>query len=287
MWLAFALLLGLDGSLAAALPIQQRARLGPALVETAKATGSAPAEPAAQPAAQPAARAAALAQRSALPPADPADNVAALQTANSMTSRTRAVVSKVYQRVVQPVQDGLQQYSATQLLVSHVIILTALGFIWAFACMGNQRSTMLVSRDDLSGDFKPIGLCSCISMRAMNVAETCCCSIFMWAETAAKLGVGSFGLLLAGVVTLQVLDNALITVGGPAAYLGYLGGIIYLGLRLWARHMMRKDLKQQTNNTAADALYDFFSHLCCTPCAIAQEAEFVEHYEKHYPLQAV
>jgi Cys-rich protein (TIGR01571 family) len=277
MLFLFALFLGLEGTRAAALPIQ-RARQSPALVET---------HAAAQPAADPAVRAAGARREAALPEAAPA-TLATLQTdADSITSRTRAVVSRFYRRVIQPVQAGVQQYSATQLLVSHLIILTALGFIWAFACMGNQRSTLLVSRDQLSGDFKPIGLCSCLSMRAMNVAETCCCSIFMWAETSAKIGVGSFGLLLAGVIFLQVIDNALITAGGPAQYLGYLGGLLYLGLRLWIRYTLRKDLKQGSNNTAADALYDFFSHLCCTPCAIAQEAEFIEHYEKHYPLQAV
>jgi hypothetical protein len=196
-------------------------------------------------------------------------------------------MSRVYGGVVQPVQQQVQQYSPAQIFLSQIILLALLGFVWSFVCMGKQRSTMLVSRDDLSGDFKPIGLCACISMRALNVAETCCCSLFMWAETAAKLGVGSFGLLLAGVIFLQVVDNGLIMVGGPAHYLGYLGGLIYVAIRIFVRTtVLRRDLKQGTSNGMADGIYDCLSHVCCTPCAIAQEAEFVEHYEKHYPLQA-
>jgi hypothetical protein len=276
MWLSFALLLT-----AAAFPIQ---RDRPSLVESAKAVA------AAAPAAEPAAPALSALQRSTVPETV-AETLAALQAdsiSSSTWSRTRAMMSRVYAKVVQPVEAVAQQASPAQLLFTHVIILAILGFVWCFMCMGQQRSTMLVSRDELSGDLKPVGLCSCLSFKITQVAETLCCSVFMWAETAAKLGVGSFGLLLAAALFLQVLDNALITAGGPREYLGLLGGLLYLGIRLFVRTAtLRRDLKQGSSNTIADAVYDFFSHLCCSPCAIAQEAEFVEHYEKHYPLQAV
>jgi len=223
--------------------------------------------------------------------------VAALQFGDTLTSKARAALEyaglgRAYGRYVaaqNPYATAGPGMSPTQLVLSQIIILTALGFVWAFACMGSQRSTLEVSRDDLSGDFKPVGLFNCISFRVTNVVETICCHVFMWAETASKLGVGQFGVLLGGVLFLQVLDSALIMVLGTSSAnsLGYLGGLIFLGIRLWMRWKLRGDLKQATSNTSADGVYDCCSHLCCTCCAIAQEAEFVEHYEKHNRLQAV
>merc|ERR1719321_2084810 len=117
--------------------------------------------------------------------------------------------------------------------------------VWSFLCMGKERSYQLVSKDDLSGDFKPIGLCSCISLKAVHIVETCCCSGFMWAETSAKIGVGSFGFLLAAVMFLQIIDNALIMIGGSALIIGYLGGCAYIVLRLYVRTIYYRQGKKQ------------------------------------------
>ena len=51
---------------------------------------------------------------------------------------------------------------------------------WVWLCKGTRRSSLEVSKDDLSGEFRPIGLCTwfragSLLYRATELAGCCCC----------------------------------------------------------------------------------------------------------------
>ena len=86
----------------------------------------------------------------------------------------------------------------------------------------------------------------------------------MWAETAAKIGVASFDLLLFVVFLLFVLDDGLIIgLGVKPKYINYIGMTIEPGLllsvplRIYVRQRMRRNLKQASDSAVAD---------CCELC---------------------
>jgi hypothetical protein len=151
--------------------------------------------------------------------------------------------------------------------------------IWSFVCMGQPRATRTVEATELVGGFRPVGLCACLSFRITNVMETLCCAPCMWAETAGKLkvcGMG-FGPLVAVVCICWVVS--------PVT--GGLSMILWLFFRCYTRDFMRHKMKQGSESVASDFCIDCLSHTCCACCAIAQEAEFVEHYEQHNLLESV
>merc|ERR1719424_1870419 len=157
-------------------------------------------------------------------------------------------------------------------LIINVVFLDAAYMIWSFACMGHKRATRDVEARELTGSFAPVGLCACLNFRFANVAETICCSMFMWAETSSKVQVCGLNFVMA----MSIVCIAWLL--GPIT-----GGLTMLALiifRISARMSMRKSLKQTSENTCGDFMVDCLSHIFCPCCAVAQETEFIEHYEK-------
>ena len=112
-------------------------------------------------------------------------------------------------------------------------------------------------------------------------------NIGIWAQTAAKIGFGSFGVLLtAALLTLLYDVIAFLNVEGPhSMWMPGLGYLSFFFLRVLVRRRMRKNLKQTGKSAAADLAWDACVHCYpLAPFATAQEALFVEHYEAHYPL---
>jgi len=144
--------------------------------------------------------------------------------------------------------------------------------LWYFACKGSERAPRRATKDELKkGDFNPVGLCACCSWKVLNIFEAVCCPHFLWAETAGKLQVLNFFALLALVILALALAPLTFTV---TMYLFVLS-------RIWVRYSMRQRFSQVSQGCCFDMVWDCCIHLLCFPCAVSQEAEFVEHLEHH------
>jgi len=144
--------------------------------------------------------------------------------------------------------------------------------LWYFACKGSERAPRRATKDELKkGDFNPVGLCACCSWKVLNIFEALCCPHFLWAETAGKLQVLNFFALLALVILALALAPLTFTV---TMYLFVLS-------RIWVRYSMRQRFSQVSQGCCFDMVWDCCIHLLCFPCAVSQEAEFVEHLEHH------
>jgi Cys-rich protein (TIGR01571 family) len=164
-------------------------------------------------------------------------------------------------------------------LIVNVVILATAYMVWSFACMGQKRATKTVEARELTGSFAPVGLCACLSFRLANVAEAVCCSMFMWAETSGKMKVCGLNF----VMTISIVCIAWLM--GPLT--GGLTMLAWIIFRVFTRMSIRKSLKQSSENTCGDFMVDCLSHVFCPCCAIAQETEFIEHYEKYNLIQEV
>jgi len=170
---------------------------------------------------------------------------------------------------------ALQQQSALQTILGEAGVLAICGLVWAFCCMGSERAFRRATKEDLKkGNFSPVGLFQCFQWQVTHVCEACLCYQFVWTETASKLGVFGipFPALLAVVCTCIILSP--VTAGVTL--------LLLLLARVYVRTTMRNQFGQQgTYGPAGDGVLDCCLHLCCCPCATAQEAEFVEHCDHH------
>lgn len=109
-------------------------------------------------------------------------------------------------------------------------------------------------------DFEPVPMCSCCKSCSICCA-TMFCHPFMWAKTLDKQ---NYMPEWAGIL-LQFVFGLL--------------GAIFMGppwlftciLRCYFRRQIRLDTDQSPNNCN-----DCLMHCCCSPCAVQQEAEYIE-----------
>jgi len=169
------------------------------------------------------------------------------------------------------VSIGQAKVTPLQMMFGIAFDLVLVGGCWFFCCMGQKRATNRVESADLNGDFRPVGLCSCIKLRWTTVCEACFCSVCMWAENVGKLQVLPFAMAVISVGAAIILGP--ITAG--------LSCLLFLCARVYVRQHMRKTLNQSTGSRCRDVACDCLVHLCCALCATTQEVEFLEHYEEH------
>jgi len=146
--------------------------------------------------------------------------------------------------------------------------------VWYFACKGSERAPRRATKEELKrGDFEPVGLCACCNWKVLNIFEALCCPHFLWAETAGKLQVLNFFVLL----VLVILALALIPVTFSVTM------YLFIMSRIYIRYSMRQRFEGARGGQGCcfDMVWDCCIHLLCFPCAASQEAEFVEHLEHH------
>ena len=214
---------------------------------------------------------------------------------NVVTSRTRTIMSKLYQ-VAEPFMNrrygefiSEEEYNRimSRVICAIIAYCSLCTCVWYNVFAGKRRSNLEVSKGELSGEFRPTGICSWISMGNIHKFETFCCFCCMWAETAAKTGIAAFTQLIVAACVFILLDFGSAFIIGDSNFFWYGPLVCFPVLRFSVRQRMRRDLRQTGESEAADCASDFFVSCCCC-VATAQEALFVEHYEMHYPLvQAV
>jgi len=158
-------------------------------------------------------------------------------------------------------------------MFTEIVVLALLGLIWSVACMGKPRmENWEGSKDDMKGDFAPIGLFGCFNLGFKGICETFCCMNFMWAETISKTQIASLTTALIVMVVLSVLHP--VTMGFSM--------LLFIIVRAYARTTMRTKYGQG-EASIGNTCYDVLVHMCCCFCAVGQEAMFVEMHKTHNP----
>jgi len=148
---------------------------------------------------------------------------------------------------------------------------------WLCFCLNRNRSVAdpAVKKEDMTGDFAPVGLGSCF-YSVMNCFEATFCHACMWAETASKIRWLGCGLPLWIIVVYILVSLEFFTFG------------LSLLLFAFCRGCMRMSLRESKQQGESKCCADCCVQILCCPCAIHQEAEFVEDYESiHGPIEKV
>lgn len=160
-------------------------------------------------------------------------------------------------------------YDFEHIVIASVGLVGLLSFTWFLSCRGRARSSNEPTKESLTGDFTPVGICACCSSCTSCVESTICFEC-LWAETAGKreLWGWSFTLWFTFMMTVAVGNIVIVGLCLPC----------FTCLRCIARMKMRKQLHEQEENFCKDAC----CVVCCPTCASFQEAQFLEDYEKAY-----
>jgi len=147
------------------------------------------------------------------------------------------------------------------------------GGIWWIVCKGKGRSKTAWDEGQLNAaPFRATGICGCFSnLKPLAIGEATFCNFFMWAETMIRSGTMPWVIVAAvgGVVWLL------------APFVHSLG-LVYCMFRFVGRFKLRQKLEsseEQHEHEAeetGDAFNDCIMVACCGPCAVAQEAEYLE-----------
>lgn len=146
------------------------------------------------------------------------------------------------------------------------------GGIWWIVCKGKGRSQKAWDEAQLhAAPYRATGICSCWGLKPLAIGEACFCNFFMWAETMIRSGTMPWVIVAAvgGVVWLL------------APFIHSLG-LVYCMFRFVGRFKLRQKLESSSEQheheteEAGDAFNDCLMVACCGPCAVAQEAEYLE-----------
>jgi hypothetical protein len=146
------------------------------------------------------------------------------------------------------------------------------GGIWMIVCKGKGRSKTPWDAQQLAmPPYKATGICSCFfNLKPLAICEGCWCSFFMWAETMIRSGT----LPKVIVYVVGVIVWAVAPVLHSAAF-------VYCMFRFMGRYKLREKMESteeqhsQESEETGNAMRDLGA-VICGPCAIAQEAEYLE-----------
>jgi len=151
--------------------------------------------------------------------------------------------------------------------------------VWWFMCLGKKRSTTEPRRMDFQGDLAPVGLFSCFSnSRSMKyIVEAICCPVCLFAETVEKATQKDrpFPAQDFGVLGRTCVTGCLTVVTGNIY-------AVYSMLSFRFSLMAKPPPRQRTSFMSAACCTECLKLLCCAPCAIRQQADYVELYKAHY-----
>lgn len=117
------------------------------------------------------------------------------------------------------------------------------------------------------------GLCDCFQTPPLCLLS-CCCPAIRWADTMRMAGIMSF---YTGVMVMTVL-------GALSPFAGGLSTLIMLAIAVHHRQNIRRLFGMPAGN-AATYCTDCCVYMCCSCCAIVQEARQVEEaYAVNHPV---
>jgi hypothetical protein len=150
---------------------------------------------------------------------------------------------------------------------------------WWYFCLGKKRSTSEPRRMDFQGDLAPVGLFSCFSTSrsAKYIIEAICCPACLFAETVEKATQKDrpFPAQDFGVLGRTCVTGCLTIVTGNIYAL-------YAALSFRFSMMAKPPPRTRTSFMSVPCLTECAKLICCGPCAIRQQADYVELYKAHY-----
>jgi len=174
------------------------------------------------------------------------------------------------------------KFAAKALLLTGLSQLVTIGIqfgVWWFMCLGKKRSTYEPRRMDFQGDLAPVGLFSCFSnSRSVKyIIEAICCPVCLFAETVEKATQKDrpFPAQDFGVLGRTIVTGCLTLVTGNIYAL-------YSALSFRFSLMAKPPPRQRTSYMSAACCTECLKLLCCAPCALRQQADYVELYKGHY-----
>lgn len=136
---------------------------------------------------------------------------------------------------------------------------------WYYACDGKKHFALEAVNDRLVGNKKTwsFGLFQCCDEPAL-CCLSCCCGAVRWADTMTM----AFKMWFVAAFTMYLIIFGLDFFALP-------GSVLLACLCAMKRQELRK-LSSLPYGSCGTCLEDFCTYLCCTPCAIVQEARQVE-----------
>merc|ERR1719502_195905 len=173
-------------------------------------------------------------------------------------------------------------YAAKALLLgglSQLVTLLIQYVAWWYFCLGKKRSTAEPRRMDFQGELTPVGLFSCFSSsRSVKyIIEAVCCPICLFAETVEKATQKDrpFPAQDFGVLGRTCITGCLTLITGNIYAL-------YAALSFRFSMMAKPPPRTRTSFMSVPCLTECAKLICCAPCAIRQQADYVELYKAHY-----
>jgi hypothetical protein len=173
-------------------------------------------------------------------------------------------------------------YAAKALLVgglSQLVTLAIQYVVWWYCCLGKKRSSSEPRRMDFQGDLAPVTLFSCFSTsRSVKyIIEAVCCPVCLFAETVEKATQKDrpFPAQDFGVLGRTFVTGCLTLVTGNLY-------AVYSALSFRFSLMAKPPPRQRTSPMSAPCLTECLKLICCAPCALRQQADYVELYKAHY-----
>jgi hypothetical protein len=151
--------------------------------------------------------------------------------------------------------------------------------VWWYFCLGKKRSTSEPRRMDFQGDLAPVGLFSCFSTsRSVKyIIEAICCPLCLFAETVEKatqkdrpFPAQDFG------VPGRTLVTACLSALTANIY------AVYSALSFRFSLMSKPPPRQRISYVSGTCFTECLKLICCGPCALRQQADYVELYKAHY-----
>jgi hypothetical protein len=174
------------------------------------------------------------------------------------------------------------KYFAKALLVGGLSQLVTLAIqfgLWWYLCLGKKRSTTEPRRMDFQGDLAPVGLFSCFqnSRSVKYIMEAIFCPVCLFAETVEKATQKDrpFPAQDFGVLGRTCVTGCLTLVTGNLY-------AVYSALSFRFSLMAKPPPRQRTSFMSAACCTECLKLLCCAPCALRQQADYVELYKAHY-----
>merc|ERR1719183_399415 len=150
---------------------------------------------------------------------------------------------------------------------------------WWYFCLGKKRSTSEPRRMDFQGDLAPVGLFSCFSSsRSVKyIVEAVCCPICLFAETVEKATQKDrpFPAQDFGVLGRTCITGCLTLLTGNIYAL-------YSALSFRFSLMSKPPPRQRVSFMSGSCCMECLKVIFCTPCALRQQADYVELYKAHY-----
>lgn len=137
-----------------------------------------------------------------------------------------------------------------------------------------EVETSSFTPDQFSKDFV-FSLFDCFNDMEVCLLS-CCCPAIRWAHTMQIMGFFSFWAGFAIFAGLSFISSLMVL--GIGLGLCAIVGAYY-------RQQMRKKFRMD-NGTCTSVVFDLLAYCCCTPCAIAQEAQHVTEARKAHAMPA-